>query len=938
MKFRILLFGLLCMCWNAVQSIPAYPGLIKTKQPSGQTIEIYLSGDENNHWARTPDGYTLLRDTDGFWTFAHQDKKGHVIASDLRYIGNSEIAIKQKFKKGLIPRPIAYGVKQSQPKLRTGQLQIDNSFPTKGKRKLLLLLLNYADTHTTYTQTDFQNFMNQPNYKGIGSFRDYYLDQSYGQLDIETTVTPWVTLTGSKRNYGSEGAVTMIIEALKSLDNTIDLREFDNDGDGILDGLAVIHQGTGQEMTGNSEDIWSHSYEIRGFSMDGIEVRRYTIQPECMGGGVMTTIGVICHEFGHNLGAPDFYDTDYEQTGGDYGGTGIWDLMGSGAWNGDTGNRPAGINMWQRWMFGWCQPQELTETTQVKDMETSTTSPVAYKINTTVPGEYYILENRQKTGAFDVALPGSGLLIYHVDETLVSAAMLMNTLNVTYPQALYTVCANANNDPSSNPSSYGDLTSAGAPFPGSSGCKEFSDYSLPSAKSRTGRMSYFKLSNIDEQQGKISFDYIREKAPASPAQLMAEAVKGTVKLNWQAPQADTDYGIPVRYTVYCNNIRLAETDKLSYLDENPISDGLLTYSVDATYENGLVSPYVTITTMVPGSIITEASAQKTDEGNVLHWTLDNRLTRTELNLQTGEYNELTIEGVDSIDFVQCFNADDLLVYKGSKITHVAFFPMTAPTYSSYCIRIWETDKNNENPHIVASREVTEFGMSSWRNIQLSEPVTLVKGRTYYIGAHVKCKGQKLTLITDVGPYQKGGCLLKEGDEWSEPENPQGHFFIYATLSTPEFKRPTEVTGLDDEVTDPVTELAFPVGFRIYRDGQEIGTSGNTLFIDTNAPEGEHLYAFSCLYKGSNESEAFEFLFDEKSPSGIEKSKAKSPQLNILPNSHIQLANVFGQVWITDVAGRLILTQKLKGMAEWQLPAGIYLVKTSTDDVFKVCVP
>ena len=106
----------------------------------------------------------------------------------------------------------------------------------------------------------------------------------------------------------------------------------DHDGDGILDGLAVIHQGAGQEMSGKSEDIWSHSSIIYGQTFNGISVRRYTIEPEILAkDNRMATIGVICHEFGHALGAPDFYDTDYSASGGEYCGTGVWDLLGSGA-------------------------------------------------------------------------------------------------------------------------------------------------------------------------------------------------------------------------------------------------------------------------------------------------------------------------------------------------------------------------------------------------------------------------------------------------------------------------------------------------------------------------------------------------------------------------------------------------------------------------------
>lgn len=56
---------------------------------------------------------------------------------------------------------------------------------------------------------------------------------------------------------------------------------------------------------------------------------------------------MVPNELGHNLGAPDFYDTDYSGSGGEFPGTGVWGILGSCEWYGNAGDRPAGINMWQ---------------------------------------------------------------------------------------------------------------------------------------------------------------------------------------------------------------------------------------------------------------------------------------------------------------------------------------------------------------------------------------------------------------------------------------------------------------------------------------------------------------------------------------------------------------------------------------------------------------
>lgn len=315
MNVRIKWLCIVCLMnifWSMpVSSMPAFPGDISYVQPDGTIVKYKLKGDEHCHWFESLDGHILKKADNGYLVYA-QEADAQVVASAIPYTGNdSQAAGRIK----LLDRQSMMKLKKSQT---SNNLQIEGTFPTTGRRKLLMLLVNFADTQVTFGRDDFERMMNEENYQGTGSFRDFYLENSYGQLDVETTVVGWIQLSKNKNMYSTENMTEIISEALSKVQGEIDFSQFDNDGDGELDGLSIIHQGTGREVTGSTNDIWSHSGELFDILVDNIQVRTYTIQPELLFNVPMLsmmTVGGFCHEFGHNLGAPDYYDMDYEQNG-----------------------------------------------------------------------------------------------------------------------------------------------------------------------------------------------------------------------------------------------------------------------------------------------------------------------------------------------------------------------------------------------------------------------------------------------------------------------------------------------------------------------------------------------------------------------------------------------------------------------------------------------
>ncbi len=913
------------------EAIPAYPGVITASQPDGTMVELILQGDEYCNWAKTTDGYTLLRNNKGYWTFACKDGNGMVSASDYVYRGDTQIARQLNIEKGL-----QFDASQSNPNgsaLRKAKsdsgLQVDGTFPTKGKNKLLVLLLNYSDTETAYTQEDFDKLMNQKGYKGIGSFKDFYLENSYGQLEIETVVTRWVTLPYSKSYYGSERAIEMIQNGLNILDDEINLADFDNDGDGILDGLAVIHQGTGQETTGNSTEVWSHSSTIYGMSFDGIQVRRYTIEPELFNTkGDMTNIGVICHEFGHNLGAPDFYDSDYQSSGGEFPGTGIWDLMASGAWNGNNGDRPAGINMWQKIQCGWVEPIVLTDNRSIADMASAHDTPIAYRFDTTVPGEYFILENRQQQGEFDSSLPGHGLLIYHANEDMIKSRISSNTVNALYPQAMYLVCSAADTNPNENSYTYGDLRNAA--FPGTSNVRSFSDETTPSTRSITGRYTYKSLENIQESpDGKISFNFVSKTAPASPINFEAKTEKGKVFLTWEMPEGAKKVE---KFNVYRNNSNIASTKNCSFIDEDLRDESYLTYYVDAEYSDGLISPYASASIRVPRNFVANIDSVVTGTSVELRWGIDNNLTRM-VDFVEGfsfiEYNE------PELDYVHRFRAEDLQIYKGYTINKIAYLPYLAQKDMTITLRVWEADADGSNPKIISERVVKEYGTAVWNTTLLTKKVEITGEKELWIGVNCKSSTGTIRLIVDKGPVVEDyGNWIKIGNgEWMADKQMSGNHFLYAPLVEPEIAEVEEL-GEVEELKNPYLDMLFPVGYAVYRDDELLTTTSSRRFVDSSPLAGTHTYSIASIYRGGNESNMMPIEVDF-SDAGVGDIAIGDMKIAVEKGAII-LPDYNGALFIADILGNVVYNGQYVSGNRISLIDGLYLVKT-VNGVSKIAV-
>ncbi|MER5719728.1 immune inhibitor A domain-containing protein [Streptomyces sp. NPDC002132] len=257
-----------------------------------------------------------------------------------------------------------------------------------------------AKNNSTAWQADYDRKHFQDLYFGTGpgteSLKKYYEKQSSGRYSVDGEVTDWVKVPYNEARYGSNAATTgawyavqdgvnaWVAQREAAGDTAAEIKaelaqydqwdryDFDGDGDfnepdGYIDHFQIVHAGEDESAGGGAQGedaIWAHRWYAFGTDAGssgpdtnklggteigdtGVWVGDYTIQPE--NGG----LGVFAHEYGHDLGLPDEYDT----SGSGENSTGFWTLMSSGSWLGtgknSIGDLPGDMNAWDKLQLGW---------------------------------------------------------------------------------------------------------------------------------------------------------------------------------------------------------------------------------------------------------------------------------------------------------------------------------------------------------------------------------------------------------------------------------------------------------------------------------------------------------------------------------------------------------------------------------------------------------
>lgn len=428
----------LVLAGSTALAIPAMPRTFIATQPDGTRLTLTAAGDEYFHCFLTESGRPVRRGADG--TYRYLDADGRLTDEVARpsdaltgteptYASTRDRVLSTSARYGYM-RKLRAAMPGAIPALAAPAF--DNAdghdmraVPTKGDCKVLVILVEFADKAFVYPDPHkgFTDMLNAPGYSAngaTGSARDYYLKSSLGQYRPDFEVLGPVKLPYGMAHYGANGPdgndinpAQMVADACAALDSQINFKDYDTSGDGYVDNVYLFYPGQGEATGGPDDSVWPHSWELEeagiNLSLDGVKISRYAASDEVSGDGSFIGIGTFCHEFAHVLGLPDFYDVLY---GRDTITPCSYSLEAHGSYNNKSRTPPV-FSSYERYGMEWIKPIELPSDADITLLP-ALESGVAYKIPTNVPTEYFILENRQQAG-WDEYLPGSGLLIWHID-------------------------------------------------------------------------------------------------------------------------------------------------------------------------------------------------------------------------------------------------------------------------------------------------------------------------------------------------------------------------------------------------------------------------------------------------------------------------------------------------------------------------------------------
>ncbi len=467
---------LICCVLAGTRLLPAAPyppeGLVtQWRQPDGTLLDLRVMGDEFYARTTTADGFTVLFDESAqAYVYAAKEAGGRELASSgvvvtagkpprglerhLTELPEKVRAVRQGRVRTFAPdraarwnarvqagRSSAAGAKSAPGDPAIPAADAIQAVPLAGTQAGLTILVQFPDDPATAAvdpvmfpapREKLERWANQTGYTddgNTGSVRDYFYDQSSGQLTLTQRVTRVVTLPYPRSYYnysdypanqtvrpnaGVSGRMLLADAVAKLRSEGFDFSGLSKDSANRVLATSVLFAGPDSGIW--AKGLWPHAWSLAsnlnvGPAGSPSYIFRYQITNLANAAPV---IGTFIHELGHLLlDYPDLYDTD--PSDGDSEGVGQHCLMGSGNFQ-NGGRTPAPINLYLKQVSGWANLTDLTPD-QALDGSLPSTGNVGYRIRKPgLPTEYFLFENRGPGDKWTAGALDTGIIVWHVDE------------------------------------------------------------------------------------------------------------------------------------------------------------------------------------------------------------------------------------------------------------------------------------------------------------------------------------------------------------------------------------------------------------------------------------------------------------------------------------------------------------------------------------------
>lgn len=405
-KYIIYLIVTICIAcfYNNLYGIKATSKIIKIKQPDGTFVSLRIKGDERGAYYLTPDGISVVKNSDGFFRVS--------TSSGFRAAGVSD----RLFNAGEAVAGFSF---------------VNRSNASVQEIRSLVLLVQFSDIKfsTVSVKERISEMLNSKGYSyngATGSAADYFNDNFNGKAVFTFDVSDIITLPNNEKVYGAQTETDndsnpskMIADAcVEAQKMGVDFSKYDLNSDGKVDNVFVIYAGYNQAEGGDPDTVWPHYGDISSMKINcnGVTLGFYGCASELKdnSGAILSPIGTFCHEFSHSLGLVDMYDTNYDTEGLSTGMYSSLSIMDAGNYLND-GNTPPCFTSIEREILGLSTVEYLAADKCYVINPVNNESSI-FRLNTSNAGEYFLFECRAKSG-WDKYIGGEGLVVYHVDKS-----------------------------------------------------------------------------------------------------------------------------------------------------------------------------------------------------------------------------------------------------------------------------------------------------------------------------------------------------------------------------------------------------------------------------------------------------------------------------------------------------------------------------------------